>query len=181
MEVKLAGMLFGNQNLRGNISQFKAPIPMAIYCKNKAEQKFTGESAEGFSNNLCNEFYPAPADVGKCITKNSVHHINLSEITLQNDFELIHSAHRYAENMFVISVDAFGDLNINLVNSNAKFEVITIKCYFSLIQNSKIKNFSLEKIKEKLSFLFFYKIFKTIVNACIIHEFKKHPSSFSES
>ena len=136
MEVKLAGMLFGNQNLRGNISQFKAPIPMAIYCKNNAKQKFLGDSAKGFSNNLCNQFYPAPADVGKCITKNSVHYINLSEITLQNDFELIHSAHRNAEIMFVISVDVFGDLNINLFNSNAKFQVNTIKCYFSIIQKS---------------------------------------------
>ena len=111
-ELKLAGMLFGKQNLRENVSKINAPNPMSIYCENKANQNALGDITLGFSNKLCNEFYPAPVDIGRCLTKNSVHYLNLSEISLQHDIASIDRAHKNAKNTFVISNDVFGAINL---------------------------------------------------------------------
>ena len=147
-ELKLAGMLFGNQNLRKNISKINSPIPMAVYCEDKVKEFIQGASALDFSDKMCKEFYPAPVDIGRCITKNSVHYFNLSDISLQYDFSSIDRAHKNAKNTFVISNDVFGALNqksyrvntikyfctkINIIMNYTFLIQCELKCFFFLI------------------------------------------------
>ena len=69
-ERKIAEMLFGKENLLHELNNFKAPAPLIVYCKNRKEFGFMGDIIDGFSQRFCNNFYPAPTDVGICMTQN---------------------------------------------------------------------------------------------------------------
>ena len=120
IEKKLAGRLFGSDNLKANQITFKNPTPMIIYCQDRLDQNFYGDDIGGFSAKFCNDFYPTPTDVGMCMTKN----VDIKELLQQdNDLftytnaenqkakTLMGNGNRNAESTYVLLTDIFEDLN----------------------------------------------------------------------
>ena len=70
VEQRLAEKLFGRANVKDlkNSYPFWAPVSMALFCY-KMGKGFDGDEI-GISEKVCNDFFPAPTDVGICHTQN---------------------------------------------------------------------------------------------------------------
>ena len=94
-EKKLAGKLFGEENIKKELTDLKGPAPMMIFCKDNKLEGFMGDLIEGFSQKLCNTFHPVPTDMGLCIAKN----LDITEVVnLNQDYSKIANAQSYANN-----------------------------------------------------------------------------------
>ena len=120
-ERKIAGMLFGEENLKNELMNLKAPNPLMIYCKNRKDQGFTGDVVEGFSGKFCNNFYPSPTDIGMCLTQNidlkqsiEIEHdySKFMQTDHQNASSLMNGGNRNEESTFVLLTDIFENVNL---------------------------------------------------------------------
>ena len=64
---QLARKLFGEYALKSNMFSSN---PLIALCRNTRNDDFEGDNISGFSTKFCQDFYPAPTDVGICISKN---------------------------------------------------------------------------------------------------------------
>ena len=67
MEKEMAEKLFGKTNLKP-LEHVNSPMAIPYLCHRK-DLGFVGEDL-GFSEKICNEFFPTPTDQGICLTKN---------------------------------------------------------------------------------------------------------------
>ena len=70
MEKLLVQRLFGKNMVLTNITHSMVSFPIAIFCNRRRNQNFVGENIDGFAVKFCNDFFPAPTDVGICMSKN---------------------------------------------------------------------------------------------------------------
>ena len=81
IEKDLATKTFGENNMFSNLTHYTVSFPLIIFCNERKNQAFFGDSISGFSAEFCNQFFPAPTDVGICLSKN----LNIKKIFNVND------------------------------------------------------------------------------------------------
>ena len=138
-EKKLAGMLFGDENIKDKLTDLKAPAPMMVYCKDNKLEGFMGDTINGFSQKLCNTFHPVPTDVGMCLTQN----LDINDIVQLNDHytkmfndnsfddnrTFLNGGNRNEESTFVLLTDIY-DITVDI-------NEVSITCCTYLTTNTK--------------------------------------------
>ena len=66
-EKNIANKLFGSKNVK-ELDQRIAPMSMSLFCK-RNDIGYHGDNIN-LSEKVCNDFFPAPTDVGICLTRN---------------------------------------------------------------------------------------------------------------
>lgn len=85
-ELELAKKIFGEkQDLLSPKYPQVSPMALAIFCKDRKDQSWTGDQLTDFKARLCNDFFSTLTDVGICHTKN----LNLRNVfkKIPKDFE----------------------------------------------------------------------------------------------
>ena len=80
-EAELPARIFGETQLKDNLSSLIAPNPLPIFCRNEWNEEFHGDSISDSSMKFCNDFYLAPTHTGICMSKN----LDLKEIMKLDD------------------------------------------------------------------------------------------------
>ena len=47
-DYEMAAMIFGNANIKRNLSNVLSPMPMGLFCKDNRNERFQGEKLMGF-------------------------------------------------------------------------------------------------------------------------------------
>ena len=83
-----------------NGTNFFAPFPLPIFCKDNVKKKFEGDKLNGFLASFCDGFNPVQTDVGVCMSRGSLHAFAHEEIKLKTDEPtldetILHTEHRF--------------------------------------------------------------------------------------
>ena len=121
IEKKLAEKTFGKNSIVSNLTDLTVSFPLIIFCNNIRDQDFLGDAINGFSMKFCNQFSPAPTDVGMCLSKN----MNVKEIlSVGKDYETYMNTEYFdsdsslkmgsfwARSTYVLNAAAFNSLKI---------------------------------------------------------------------
>ena len=118
-DYEMAAMIFGNANIKKNPSNVLSPMPMGLFCKDKRDERFQGETIDGFSNSFCTAFFPVQNDVGFCSTKGfdvkrvmkyHADYWNFMEAEDQHVTSMGEDGNRNAENTIYIQTNVFENL-----------------------------------------------------------------------
>ena len=113
-ERKLAEKLFGTENIK-TLKTTIAPKFLVVFCHDVAEG-YLGDDA-GLSLKFCNDFFPAPTDIGMCLTRN----MDIKNVLNENQyFETLFEANLQHHPENIEGGTAWGDITLVLMTDNDK-------------------------------------------------------------
>ena len=110
-ECKIAGSLFGKDNLKNDSSILFASNPLALFCKNSKTEALNGDTVNGFQSKFCNSTKIVQTDVGICISSNPTQHSKNGYIRLIEATKNINRGLKEIEQTLIIQVDRFAQEN----------------------------------------------------------------------
>ena len=106
-ECKIAGSLFGKDNLKNDSSILFASNPLALFCKDSKNGLLQGDDVNGFQSKFCNLTKIVQTDVGICVSSNPTQHLSNGYIHLNELTNKINRGLKEIEHTMIIQVDRF--------------------------------------------------------------------------
>ena len=108
-ETKIAERLFGKENLDDQIAL--SSNPLVLFCKERQNQPFLGESVDGFQSKFCNQTRIVQTDVGLCVSNNPGHYVKNGKIVEIDRVTYHDQILKNIENVIIINIDRYGQSN----------------------------------------------------------------------
>ena len=107
VEWKIAGSLFGKDNLKNDSFDVFASNPLALFCKDTKNEMFHGNNLIGFRSKFCNQTTIVQTDVGICVNSNPTQYSRNGFIQKIESSSNIQSSLKETEHTMIIQVDRF--------------------------------------------------------------------------
>ena len=107
VEWKIAGSLFGKDNLKNDSFDVFASNPLALFCKDKINDMFNGDNVTGFRSKFCNQTTIVQTDVGICVNSNPTQYSRNGFIQKIESSSNIQSSLKETEHTIIIQGDRF--------------------------------------------------------------------------
>ena len=117
VEWKIAGSLFGKDNLKNDSFELFASNPLALFCKDTINELFHGDNVIGFRSKFCNQTTIVQTDVGICVNSNPTQYSRNGFIKKIESSNNIQSSLKETEHTMIIQVDRFSSYkNVRKLN-----------------------------------------------------------------
>ena len=117
VEWKIAGSLFGKDNLKNDSFDVFASNPLALFCKDTINELFHGDNVIGFRSKFCNQTTIVQTDVGICVNSNPTQYSRNGFIKKIESSNNIQSSLKETEHTMIIQVDRFSSYkNVRKLN-----------------------------------------------------------------
>ena len=107
VEWKIAGSLFGKDNLKNDSFNVFASNPLALFCKDRTNEMFHGDNVLGFRSKFCNQTTIIQTDVGICVNSNPTQYSKNGYIQQIESSNNIESSLKETEHTIIIQGDRF--------------------------------------------------------------------------
>ena len=107
VELKIAGSLFGKDNLKNDSFELFASNPLALFCKDTINELFHGDNVIGFRSKFCNQTTIVQTDVGICVNSNPTQYSRNGFIQKIESSKNIESSLKETEHTIIIQGDRF--------------------------------------------------------------------------